>query len=222
MDIWLDSTNLLVVDQAVQLGLLSGVTTNPTLIAQSKKEFKGVLKDLLNRQEGPVTAQVVSEDVEEMVRQGEDLYAFSNRLIIKVPLTTNGVKAIHLLSSQEIPTMATAIFHPHQALLAALAGANYVAPYLSRLELAGEDPWIMLKKVSLLFQTYQLNTKILGASLQTIEQVMSCAEIGIYGVTIKEELFEKLIKTDPLTLKAVEQFEDDWKSTQTKRVSRKK
>lgn len=215
MDIWLDTTNTHTVQKAVRFGLLSGVTTNPTLIAQAKCDVEEILEELLHHQEGPVTAQVVADETLDMVQQGQNLYSLSNRLIIKVPVTKNGLEAIHLLSRQGIPTMATVIYHPRQALMAALAGANYVAPYLGRLEKAGGDPWAMLARIVHLFQTYRLQTKILGASLQTIEHVLQCAEAGIYGVTIRDELFEKLIECDPLTLKCVEQFAHDWKQVET-------
>ena len=212
MDIWLDTTNICTIQKAVRLGLLSGVTTNPTLIAQSKRGLEDVLEDLLHHQEGPVTVQVVSHDVDEMVQQGQNLYSFSNRLVIKVPLTEEGLEVIHLLSRQGIPTMATVIFNPRQALMAALAGADYVAPYLGRLEQAGGDPWTMLKSILHFFRNYRLNTKILGASLQTVEHVIQCADIGICGVTIKDHLFEKLIETDEMTLRGVEQFACDWQT----------
>lgn len=212
MDIWLDTTHIQTIKKAVKLGVLSGVTTNPTLLAQSKRDIEEVLEDLLHHQEGPVTVQVVSNDVNEMVQQGQNFYSLSNRLIIKVPMTENGLEVIHLLSRQGIPTMATVIFHPRQALMAALAGADYVAPYLGRLEKAGEDPWAILKNIAHMFSIYRLNTKILGASLQTVEQGLKCAEIGIYGITVKDELFEKLIENDPMTVQSVEQFTKDWQT----------
>lgn len=215
MEIWLDTTNTRTVQQAVRLGLLSGVTTNPTLIAQSKRDVEEVLEDLLHHQEGHVTAQVVAEDSSEMVQQGQNLYSMSNRLIIKVPVTREGLEAIHLLSRQGIPTMATVIFQPHQALMAALAGADYVAPYLGQIEKNGGEPWKVLKSIVHIFQTYRLKTKVLGASLSSLEHVVQCAEAGIYGVTIKDNLFEMLIGTDSMTLKRVEQFANDWKTVNT-------
>jgi transaldolase len=211
MDFWLDSTNIQTIHKAVHFGLLAGVTTNPTLIAKAGRNFDEVLEDLLHLQEGPVTVQVVAEDASEMVHQGQSLYSISNRFIIKIPLTQSGLEALHLLSRQGIPTMATVIYHPHQALLAALAGADYVAPYLGRIEKAGGDPWKVLKMIVHIFQTYRLKTKILGASLNSIEHVMQCAEIGIYGVTVKDDLFEQLIETDSLTARSVDQFANDWK-----------
>lgn len=212
MDIWLDTTNSATIHKAVRYGLLAGITTNPTLIAKDGRDVEEVLEDLLHHQEGPVTAQVVSEELVEMVQQGQALYSLSNRLIIKVPMTKNGLEAIHLLSRQGIPTMATALFQPRQALMAALAGANYIAPYLGRLEKEGIDPWPILQSILQLIQTSRLKTKVLGASLNKVEHVMKCAEAGIYGVTVKDELFEKLIESDPLTMKCVDQFSADWKN----------
>lgn len=212
MEIWLDTTNIQTVQKAAQCGLLAGVTTNPTLIAHSQRNLEEVLEDLLDKQSGPVTAQVVSDDPLEMVQQGQTLYSFSNRLIIKVPVTKSGLEAIHLLSKQSIPTMATAVYHSHQALLAALAGADYAAPYLGRIEKAGLNPWSTLQTIVHLIHTYRLKMKILAASLQSIDDVMKCAEAGIYGVTLKDGLFEKLIMDDSLTLKAIEQFVADWRT----------
>jgi transaldolase len=162
-----------------------------------------------------VTAQVVSEDAFEMVQQGQTLYSLSNRLVIKVPMSKNGLEALHLLSRQGIPTMATAVFHPRQALMAALAGANYIAPYLGRMEKAGLDPWSCLKTIFHIFQTYRIKTRILGASLQTVEQVVKCAEAGIWAATVKDDLFEKLIETDPLTSSVVDLFSSEWKQSST-------
>lgn len=212
MEVWLDTTNIQTVQKAARFGLLSGVTTNPTLIAQTGKDIEEVLHSILHHQEGPVTAQVISDETFEMVQQGQTFYSISNRLIIKVPVTRNGLQAIHLLSRQGIPTMGTVIFHPRQALMAALAGANYVAPYLGRMEKAGIDPWQSLQSIIQFFSNSRFKTKILGASLQTVEQVLKCAELGIYGVTIKDDLFEKLIQDDELTSNMVKQFSADFTS----------
>ncbi len=211
MDIWLDTTNVKTIQKAVRVGILSGVTTNPSLLANTKKDAEKTLEDLLHHQEGPVTVQVVADDTLEMVQQGQMLYSFSNRIIVKVPITKNGLEAIHLLVRQGIPTMATVVFHPRQALMAALAGANYVAPYISRIEKMGKDPWEMLTSMTTIFHHYRLPTKILGASLSSVEQVVKCAEIGIYGVTLKDDVFEKMIDDHPATLEGVHQFTEDWK-----------
>lgn len=206
MNIWLDTTNAKIIQTAVRFGVLTGVTTNPTLIAQTKRKEQHVLKDLLHYQEGPVTAQVTSLDVAEMVQQGQSLYSFSKRIIVKVPVTQAGLEAIHLLSRQGIPTMATVVFDVQQALMAALAGAAHVAIYITRIEKAGKNPWDILASILKIFQNYKLKTKILGASISSVEQVLKCAEMGINAVTIKEEVFGKLIADSPLTQESVKQF----------------
>lgn len=207
---WLDTVDIGSVSKADALGFLSGVTTNPTLIAKSKRHVKPVLHDLLFHQKGPVTVQVVADVAEEMVCQGREYFSFSDRLIIKVPVTPAGLEAIHLLSNLGIPTMGTAVFSSKQAFLAALAGADYIAPYIGRIEKEGANPWELLMSVQKTFQNGQLKTKVLAASLPSCEYVMRCAEIGIYGVTVKENVFEKLIEADPFTEKAVAKFSSDW------------
>lgn len=206
MEIWLDTTNIQTIQKAVRLGLLSGITTNPSIIAKSGRNLEDMCEDLLHFQEGPVAAQVNAEETNEMVQQGQSLYSMSNRLIIKIPMTICGLEAIHLLSRQGIPTIATAIFHPRQALMAALAGADYIAPYLGHIEKSGDNPWDFLSSVQHIFQTYRLKTKILGASVYTYDDVLQCAAAGIFGVTVKDEVFESLIQSHPLTLQKVEQF----------------
>jgi transaldolase len=211
MEIWLDTSNVRLVQKAVRHGILCGVTTNPTIIAESGRSTEEVLEDLLHYQEGPVTAQVNAESTAEMVQQGKDLFSFSNRIIVKVPITKSGLEAIHLLSRQGIPTMATVLFSPRQALMASLAGADYLAPYLSRLEKAGEDPWQALQSMVRILANYRLTTKILGASINSVEQVIRCAEIGIYGITVKDEIFEWLVEDHPLTVQGVQKFAEDSK-----------
>lgn len=213
MDIWLDTTKIKTVQKAVRFGLLSGVTTNPSLIAESKRDVDEVLEDLLHYQEGPVAVQVVADETAEMVQQGQNFYSFSNRLIIKVPLSKNGLEALQLLSRQGMTTMATAIFSARQGLMAALAGADYIAPYVGRIENNGGDPWSLLKQMTHLLTTYRMKTKILAASLNSVDHVLKAAETGIYGVTVRENLFEKLIESDPQTLECMEKFAVDWKNS---------
>ncbi len=215
MHLWLDTTHIRTIQKAVRLGLLSGITTNPTLLAATQRSLEDILEDLLHYQEGPVAVQVAAEEPMEIVHQGQTLHALSNRLIIKIPATKNGLEAIHLLSRQGIPTMATAIYHPHQALMAALAGAHYAVPYVGRLEKAGGNPWEMLQATNQVFETYHLKTKLLAASLSNIEHVMRCTQIGLYGATVKEEVFEQLIASPSLTLTTVEEFSAEWKRIPT-------
>ena len=213
MDIWLDTTATPLIQYAFKLGILSGVTTNPSIIANSNKSPEEIIESLLHYQEGPITVQVVAEDVMDMVQQGQNLHAISNRIIIKVPATKNGLEAIRLLSRQGISTMATVIFTARQALMASLVGADYVALYINRIEQSGNDPWIILSSIIQMYDNYKIKTKILGASICSVEQVTKCAELGIYGVTLKDGIFQQLIADHPLTTECVSNFNEDWKKS---------
>lgn len=208
MDIWLDTSNIQTIQKAVKSGILSGVTTNPAIVSDSKREPEDLFEDLLHFQEGPIAVQVTAEDTAGMVQQGQNFYSFSNRIIVKVPMTKNGLEAIHLLSRQGIPTMATAIFYPHKALLAAQAGAHYVTPYISLIEQRGDDPWTVLRTILNIYQNYRIKTKVLGVSLKTTDQVIQCAKTGIYGITVKDSLFESLIADQPAFTMAMDLIDD--------------
>lgn len=211
MKIWLDTANIHAVQKAVKLGILSGVTTNPTIISNSKRSFEDILEDLLHYQEGTVAVQVVAESATEMIQQGKNLFSFSNRIIVKVPATKNGYEAIHNLSRKGIPTMATVVFTPQQALLAMIAGADYIAPYLKHIEKTGLDPWVVLSSITKIIQNYRFKTKVLCASIEHVEQILKCAEYGIQEITIKETLFEQMLEENPHTLQRVSKFNEDWK-----------
>lgn len=212
MEIWLDTSNGKAVKKAAQLGVLGGVTTNPTIIADSKNDLQVVLKDLLHFQEGPVAVQVLADETRDMVQQGQTLFSFSNRIIIKVPVNKKGLEALHLLSRQGITTMATVVMTPTQALMAALAGADYIAPYVSQLEHVQKgDPCLVLETMMKVFQNYRLKTKILGASIKDAEQALRCAEVGIFGVTLKESIFDTLVEDHPKTTERVQKFNEDSK-----------
>lgn len=214
MKIWLDTTNEDLVKQANKLGLLFGVTTNPALIAKSGKSMKAALRNLLDLQDGPVTAQVLARDAAGMIEQGQRLYDFSDRIIVKIPITEESLEAIHTLSHQEIPIMATVVFQPHQALMAALTGAHYIAPYVGQIEKAGKNPWETLTAMLTIYQKHQLHTEILAASISTVDQITRCAEIGIPHITLKEEAFRQLIATTPNTQERVDHFETLWNQSQ--------
>jgi transaldolase len=206
MKIWLDTTNVSTIRNAVELGMVAGITTNPKIIADDGRPLGDILKELLQVQEGPVTVQVNEGDAHSMFEKGAELHSMSRRIIVKVPVTKDGLNAIHKLSNEGIPTMATVVFSLRQALTASLAGADYIAPYVGRLEKSGSNPWPLLTSVLQIYKNHQLTTKILGASISSVEQVLRCAEIGIYGITIKDTLFEKLTEEDPLTSECLESF----------------
>jgi len=210
MEIWLDTCDSQAIKAANRFGLIYGITTNPSLLAGAHEDHERVISALLEEQDGPLAVQVTAEEADEMIKRGESLHAYSNRIIVKIPVTEEGLVAINALSKQEIPVMATAIFHPKQAWLAALAGAQYAAPYLGRMFDSGIDAYTSLQSIVKIYQTYGIQTKILAAALKTTDQVIACAEMGIDAVTLKHALFSQLVADDPLTSDSLRAFAEDW------------
>jgi len=213
MEIWLDTVDLDTISSANRFGVFYGVTTNPSLISQAKIPLSKIIMKLLETQEGPITVQVNSTKAAEIIEEAEEFQSRSDRIIIKIPATQEGLIAIRHLSLKEVPTMATAVFHPNQFLLAALAGATYIAPYLSRMSDAGIDPFTILEGMVRMYKNYDFKTKILAAALKNSDQIRRCSEIGIPAITIKDDLFNQFIADHPLTTQAVENFKLDWEKT---------
>lgn len=212
MQIWLDTLDLPTLEKAQRRGILHGVTTNPSMLVSNPRE---TLTTLLSAQPGPVAVELFDDQVPSMISQGKALYDFSPRIIVKVPVTEGGLEALHSLSKDQIPVMASAVVQPTQALVAALAGAGWVAPYFSRIMKSGDNPLAQLEAVRKIISTYQMRTRILAVNPKTVEQIKSCAEIGIDAVTLREDVFRDLIETHELTAQAVEQYDDDWKKIQS-------
>lgn len=212
MEIWLDTADLDFIASAKQMGIIHGVTTNPSIIAKSKQSLEDVLEQILKIQDGPVTAQVTAETAEKMVHQGEVLFQFSPRLLVKIPVTYEGLKAIHLLTQKKIPTMATAVFDPSQVLLAARAGAAYIAPYFSAICEADLQGLELFKAMGKLLERYRYPSKLIAASLKSAEQVRECLDLGVHAVTLNPEVFTAFTGNHPETLKRLDRFGKDWKS----------
>ena len=211
MEFWLDTIQANSVKSNALLGLITGVTTNPELLGKAKN-VETTLLALLESFEGPLAVQVQASTSNDMVAQGKTLYDFSDRIIVKVPVTQEGLKTIYALTQSQIPTMGTCVFAPEQALLAAKAGADYVALYLTRLEKSGGDSIALLKASSRIFQNYHFETKLLAASISHVEQVEKCAELAIHAVTLRENVFKDLIEDHPLTLDAIQYFNECFKA----------
>jgi len=220
MEIWLDSINLALIEKACHLGILRGVTTNPSLLSRAKNHAQ-TLEQILHLQPGPVTVQVTSRDSHTMIKQGKFLYEISDRIITKIPLTEEGLKAIKELSKHSIPTMATMIFHARQAFLAISAGAKFVAPYLGGMLQEEPNAWSELEDIYKFIQRYHFSAKILVASLQNLEQVDTCARMGLHAVTLKDHLFNALIQDDEMTLQREENFLLEWNDSNLFNLAKK-
>lgn len=210
MEIWLDSSDASFVADANSFGIVDGVTTNPTIMSTSKISPQKLIGKMLEVQNGLVAVQVLSDDIEEICNQAKILFAISNRILVKIPVTQNGIRAIYNLNKQGIPTLATAIFEVRQALLAFKAGAHYLAPYLERIGDTGKDPIQILSEMQSIKLQYGFNGKIMGAGIRDLTTALACLKTGISAITLSEKVFNELVADYEPTLKALDKFSTDW------------
>ena len=212
MEIWLDTCNVRSIEAASHLGLPYGITTNPSLLAAAPNDYKDVINELLEAQNGPVAVQVTADQASEMVEQALALHAFSDRIIVKIPVIKEGLIAMKSLSEEGVSIMGTAVFQLGQALLAALAGADYIAPYIGRMSDAGTNVDASLQMMLTVYRNYGFTTKILGAALRTTDQIVSCASMGMHGVTLKDALFFEFLADDLSAVACLKTFDEEWKA----------
>lgn len=210
MEIWLDTSNVDLVAHGRKLGIIHGVTTNPTILSLSKLPPQELIAELLEAQNGLVAVQVLSDDLKEMIAQAKNLSAFSSRIIVKIPATQDGIRAIHALSQEGVPTLATAIFEPRQALLAFKAGAHYLAAYLGRIADTGKNPMQVMSEIMAMKLNYGFGGKIMGAGIRELKIAMACVEMGLCAVTLSDKIFNELIEDSVPTLNALDKFAHDW------------
>lgn len=217
MKIFLDSGNLKEIKKAKSLGVIRGVTTNPTLIAKEKikgrKAFLKHVKDMCDITQLPVSAEVIGLETNEIIDEGEELSAIDPNVVIKIPLNECGLKAISYFSKKNIATNATVIFSPLQAVLAATNGASYVSPYLGRLDKICHNGLDMVQTASKIFKIYNYQSEIIVASIRSIHQILETAKAGVDIVTISYTLIEEMLY-HPLTDIGIQQFLDDWKNVE--------
>lgn len=207
MEIWLDTVDSPLIKIAKEWGVLFGITTNPSIVADAQRPLKALIEELLTLQEGPVAVQVMANIKEDMVKQAFQFHQMSPRIIVKIPATSEGLKALVELAANGISTMATTIVEPLQGLFAAKAGATYLAPYLSYM---GDEGIDNLKHLQKALTHYQLPTKLLVASLRTKKHILECALAGFAAVTIKSNLFQESFQTPRTSLECLEKFEKRW------------
>lgn len=214
MKFFLDTANLEQIKEAQQLGVLDGVTTNPSLMA--KEGIKGVdacnkhYINICNIVDGDVSAEVIATDYEGMIKEGEALAALHEQIVVKVPVTLDGIKAIKYLTSKNIRTNCTLIFSAGQALLAAKAGATYVSPFIGRLDDISSDGLLLIEEIREVFDNYAFDTEILAASVRHTMHIIECAKIGADVATCPLSAIKGLLK-HPLTDSGLAQFLADHK-----------
>lgn len=209
MKFFLDTADIAEIKEAASWGILDGITTNPSHVAQSGRGFKDVIAEICEVVSGPVSAEVIATDFEGMLRQGRELAAIAPNVVVKVPIILDGLKAIKTLSEEGIKINTTLCFSPLQSLLAAKAGAAYVSPFIGRLDDIGQEGMAGVSHLRQIFDNYELETEILVASVRSPIHVLDAAVIGADVVTLPFDVFGKLIQ-HPLTDIGLEKFLADW------------
>ncbi|MFH2037499.1 MAG: fructose-6-phosphate aldolase [Candidatus Zixiibacteriota bacterium] len=209
MKLFIDTANLDEIRQAADMGVLDGVTTNPSLMAKEKMPYKELLKEICKIVEGPVSAEVVSLEAAGMLKEAEDLIKIAKNITIKIPTTVEGLVAIKKLSEQGIMTNATLCFSPTQALLVAKAGATFVSPFVGRLDDISQDGMELISQVSTIYGNYGLDTEIIVASIRNPMHVVDSALIGADIATVPFKVISQLMK-HPLTDSGLKKFLEDW------------
>jgi transaldolase len=211
MKFFIDSANLEEIKKYAAIGIVDGVTTNPTLVAKEHVDFETRVKEICAVVDGPVSAEVVSETSEEMLKEAKVLASWAPNVCIKVPMTFEGLKAVKQLSKEGIMTNMTLVFSVSQALLAAKAGATFVSPFVGRLDDISEDGMGLIEDIMIMYYNYGFKTEIIVASIRHPLHVVEAAKIGAHVATIPPEIVGKLIH-HPLTEKGIERFLKDWES----------
>ncbi len=209
MKIFLDTANIDEIRQGVEWGIVDGVTTNPTLISKEGADFEKRVKEICELVQGPVSAEVISLKWDEMVEEARKLASIDDHVVVKIPMTPDGIKAVKILSTEGIKTNVTLVFSANQALLAAKAGATYVSPFIGRIDDNGNDGLRLLEEIMQIYTNYGFETEIIAASVRHPMHVVEAAMIGVDIATIPFEVLKKMF-LHPLTDVGIKRFLQDW------------
>lgn len=215
MKLFIDTANTSEIREANDLGIICGVTTNPSLIAREGFELKSVIKEITDIIDGPISAEVISLQADKMVEEALELVKMHRNIVIKLPMTEEGLKATRKLSSKEIKTNVTLIFSAAQALLAARAGATYVSPFLGRLDDVGAEGMQLVRDIVEIFEMHGIETEIIAASVRSPLHVVDAAKAGAHIATIPYKVIIQMTK-HPLTDIGIERFLKDWEGLEQK------
>ncbi len=215
MKFFLDTAMIEEIKEVTRWGLLDGVTTNPTLVAKTGRPFKEVVKEILEVVDGPVSLETVSLDAEGMIKEGKMLAELGDNVVVKIPMTPEGMKAVQALESEGIPTNVTLIFSPTQALLASKAGASYVSPFVGRIDDVSNEGMKLIREIKEIFINYEISTEIIVASVRNPMHVVEAALIGADICTVPYAVMKSLFK-HPLTDVGIKRFLEDWEKVPDK------
>lgn len=215
MKFFIDTAEIQEIKTAQARGWVDGVTTNPSLVAKTGKPFKKLIEEICELVPGPVSAEVVSLDAEGMIREGLELSKIAKNVVVKIPMTEDGMVAVKKLTAERIQTNVTLVFNPMQALLAAKAGATMVSPFVGRLDDIGTDGLMMVEEIIQMYQAYDFKTEVLVASVRSPLHIQKAAQMGADIATIPYKVMQQMTQ-HPLTDRGIKQFMDDWNKAQIK------
>jgi transaldolase len=215
MNFFVDSANIEEITKLKNLGLADGVTTNPSLILKAGRNFQSIAKDICELIEGPVSLEVSSSSIDQMRAEAEKLRVISENVVVKLPMTWNGLKVCRDLANSGIKVNMTLCFTANQAILAAKAGAEFVSPFVGRLDDTKIDGVSLIKEIRTIYDNYSFRTKILAASIRSLEHIKNCAIAGAEAVTAPPVILRELVN-HPLTDKGLEIFSSDWEKSNQK------
>ncbi|EDO1062887.1 fructose-6-phosphate aldolase [Listeria monocytogenes] len=209
MRFFIDTANVEEIKKANRMGFIAGVTTNPSLVAKEGRDFNEVIQEITSIVDGPISGEVVSLEADEMIAEGRVIAKIHPNMVVKIPMTGEGLAAVKVLTEEGIKTNVTLVFSATQALLAARAGATYVSPFLGRLDDIGDDGLVLIRDIADIFEIYGIPTEIISASVRHPIHVIECAKAGADIATVPFKVFEQMLK-HPLTDSGIDKFLADW------------
>lgn len=209
MKFFIDTANIAEIKEAHSMGMVDGVTTNPSLIAKEGRGFEEIIREICEIVDGPISAEVIGLDADDMVKEARDLVKIHQNIVVKIPMTIDGLKATRRLTEEGIKTNVTLVFSPLQALMAAKAGATFVSPFVGRLDDLAHDGMLLVEQIVEIYSNYAFETEVIVASIRNPLHVLDAATMGADVATIPFSVLVKLA-AHPLTDKGIKAFLDDW------------
>ncbi|ELT4536302.1 fructose-6-phosphate aldolase [Listeria monocytogenes] len=211
MRFFIDTANVEEIKKANRMGFIAGVTTNPSLVAKEGRDFNEVIQEITSIVDGPISGEVVSLEADEMIAEGRVIAKIHPNMVVKIPMTGEGLAAVKVLTEEGIKTNVTLVFSATQALLAARAGATYVSPFLGRLDDIGDDGLVLIRDIADIFEIHGIPTEIISANVRHPIHVIECAKAGADIATVPFKVFEQMLK-HPLTDSGIDKFLADWEA----------
>jgi transaldolase len=215
MKIFIDTANIEQIREVNSWGVLDGVTTNPTLVSREGREFRSIIEEICSIVDGPISAEAVSMDAEGMVREARELSKLHRNIVVKIPMTSEGLKAVKVLSKEGIRTNVTLVFSPNQALMAAKAGATYVSPFVGRLDDISHTGMALVRDIVQILKNYGFETQVIAASIRHPVHVTEAALAGAHIATVPYDILKKMLKHN-LTDEGIQKFLKDWEKVPKK------